>query len=496
MRLLRPSSIRARLLLIAAAISLLTLTIASTLFVATDTHLLRRQMVRDLEVLSMVVGDNCLSALVFNAPETAEKNLSSLRREYQIRFAVLYDAQGQLFAQYHRDPGQPTRDPVGSGDGIHLDVSLFGVGSVEVSRVLTLDGHPIGRIFLHARTDELATQLRRYANLVGLLFLGTLAASLLFALRLHRRVADPILHLAAKTREISSLGNYGIRALEQDCDAEIAGLIRGFNAMLEEIERRDVTLASHAEALDRANVRLRALTTEISLVEERERKRLAAELHDSPMQKLAIAQLQITAAVNRPEPGRKSVADERLEAGLVLIREALGELRGLQLELSPPALYLGGLPQALESLAAHGQARFGVAIEYNQSDEIPPLPQDLAVLLYQCARELLYNLIKHAQARRGAIALRGDGDWLELAVEDDGAGFRGDAETKVADERGGYGLYSIGERLAVLGGHLEVRSDPQGSRVVIRLPIGATTPAAAQQDKQGPTVPRGGEPSP
>ena len=496
MRLLRPASIRARLLLIAAAISLLTLTIASTLFVATDMHLLRRQMVRDLEVLSVVVGDNCLSALVFNAPETAEKNLSSLRREYQIRFAVLYDAQGQPFAQYHRDPGQPTRDPVGSGDGIHLDASLLGVGSVEVSRVLTLDEHPIGRIFLHARTDELAAQLRRYANLVGLLILGTLAASLLFALRLHRQVADPILHLAAKTREISALGNYGIRVLEPDCDAEIAGLIRGFNAMLEEINRRDTALTAHAEALDRANVRLRTLTTEISLVEERERKRLAAELHDSPMQKLAIAQMQITAAVERPDPGQTSVADERLEAGLVLIREALGELRSLQLELSPPALYLGGLPQALESLATHGQTRFGVAIEYNQSGEIPPLPQDLAVLLYQCARELLYNLIKHARARRGAIVLRGDGNLLELAIEDDGVGFTNGAETRKVDARGGYGLYSIGERLAVLGGRLEVRSGPPGSRVVIRLPIGATTPATARQDKQGPTVRRGEEPSP
>jgi signal transduction histidine kinase len=405
MRLPRPTSIRARLLLIAAAISLLTLTIASTLFVATNLHLLRGQMVRDLEVLAAAVGDNCLSALVFDAPETAEKNLESLRREYQIRSAVLHDAQDQPFAQYHRDPGPSEHTPAGSGDGVHLEVSLLGVGFVEVSRVLTLDGHPIGRIFIHARTDELAAQLRRYAGLVGLLLLGSLAASLALALRLHGRVADPILHLAAKTREISALGTYGVRVAEPQCDGEIAELIRGFNAMLAEIERRDAALAAHAKALDGANVRLRALTTEIALVEERERKRLAAELHDSAMQKLAIAQMQIAAAAEAPEPGPEGAPDERLETGLGLIREALGELRGLQLELSPPALYLGGLPQALESLATHTCARFGVAIAYGQSGEIPPLPQDLAVVLYQCARELLYNLIKHARATRGAIAL-------------------------------------------------------------------------------------------
>jgi signal transduction histidine kinase len=495
-RLPSPNSIRARLLLIAAAISLLTLTIASTLFVATDLHLLRRQMVRDLEVLAEAVGDNCLSALVFDAPETAEKNLESLRREYQIRSAVLYDAQDRPFAQYRRDPGPPEHAPAGSGDGVRLEVSLLGVGFVEVSRVLTLDGHPIGRIFIHARTDELAAQLRRYAGPVGLLLLGSLAASLALALRLHGRVADPILHLAAKTREISARGDYGVRVAEPQCDAEIAELIRGFNAMLAEIERRDAALASRAKALDRANVKLRALTTEIALVEERERKRLAAELHDSAMQKLAIAQMQVAAVTEGSEPGQGTVADERLEAGLVLIREALGELRGLQFELSPPALYLGGLPQALESLAAHVRARFGVAIEYVESSQLPPLPEDLAVVLYQCARELLFNLVKHAKARRGAIALRASGDRLELVVEDDGVGFAGGAGTRAADAEGGSGLYSIGERLAVLGGQIDVWSGPQGSRVALSVPIAAQVSAAPRQDPRAPAPPGDGGPNP
>jgi signal transduction histidine kinase len=188
-------------------------------------------------------------------------------------------------------------------------------------------------------------------------------------------VAGPILHLAAKTREISALGDYGLRVAEPQCEGEIADLIRGFNAMLEEIDRRDA-------ALDGAKLRLRALTTEIALVEERERKRLAAELYDSAMQKLAKAQMQIAAAAEAPEPGPQAAPDERLGTGLGLIREAFGELRGLQLELSPSALYLGGLPQALESLAAHARGRFGVAIAYQQSGEIPLLPQDRAVVLY------------------------------------------------------------------------------------------------------------------
>ena len=129
MRWPRPTSVRARLLLIAAAISLLTLGIASTLFVATDLHLFRRQMVRDLEVLAEAVGDNCLSALVFNAPESAEKNLGSLRREPQIRSAVLYDAQDRPFARYRRDPlGHPrgTRPAPGTGSAWRSPRSAWG----------------------------------------------------------------------------------------------------------------------------------------------------------------------------------------------------------------------------------------------------------------------------------------------------------------------------------------------------------------------------------
>ncbi|NCC95008.1 MAG: hypothetical protein EOM10_17370, partial [Opitutae bacterium] len=175
MRLLRPTSIRQRLLLISGTISLLTLLIAGSLFVLNDVHMLRGQMVRDLEVLSGVVGDNCLSALVFDAPETAEKNLSTLRREHQIRYAALYDAEGRPFADYRRDQEQMPAAPMRAGDGVFLDTALLEPWTLELVRSLDLDGQPVGRIFIHARMDELAAQLRRYAGMVGLLFLVTLS---------------------------------------------------------------------------------------------------------------------------------------------------------------------------------------------------------------------------------------------------------------------------------------------------------------------------------
>jgi uncharacterized membrane protein affecting hemolysin expression len=249
MRLPRFRSIRQRLLLISAAITLLTLVVAGTAFVVNDLYMLRGHMVRDLEVLSVVVGDNCLSSLVFDAPETAEKNLASLRREPQIRYAVLYDARGQPFAQYRRDAQVKPRDPAEPGQGVFLHASLLGLGTVEVVRELRLDGQLVGRIFIHARTDQLAAQLRRYVGMVGLLFLGTLTASLLLAVRLHRRVSDPILLLAAKTREISEGGSYALQVSPPSSDDEIEDLYRGFIAMLGQIEGRERDLTHIRENL-------------------------------------------------------------------------------------------------------------------------------------------------------------------------------------------------------------------------------------------------------
>jgi PAS domain S-box-containing protein len=248
----RATSIRQRLLLISAAITLLALVVAGGLLAVNDVRMLRSQMVRDLEVLSVVVGDNCLSALVFDAPETAEKNLASLRQEYQIRYAVLYDAEGRAFAQYRRGDEVTIRDPTGTGQGVFLDTSWLGTGSVDVVRELTLDGRAVGKIFIHAGMDELSAQLRRYAGVVGLVFLVTLLMSLLLALRLQRRVSEPILRLAAKTREISQQGNYAVRVTEPEAEDEIAALYRGFNNMLDQIERHERDLReirSHLEQL-------------------------------------------------------------------------------------------------------------------------------------------------------------------------------------------------------------------------------------------------------
>ena len=95
------------------------------------------------------------------------------------------------------------------------------------------------------------------------------------------------------------------------------------------------------------------------------------------------------------------------------------------------------------------------------------------MILFQCARELVHNLIKHAGAHSGRIALTAEPGGLRLSVEDDGRGFRPPAGQEPNGHlRGGYGLYQVDERLRLLGGRLDIESPAIGSRLVMRLPLG------------------------
>jgi signal transduction histidine kinase len=230
------------------------------------------------------------------------------------------------------------------------------------------------------------------------------------------------------------------------------------------------TLDARTQALVDANARLRRLALDLSLLKEAERAQLASELHDSPMQKLALAQMQIGSASR----GCDQEANQALQAGIELLREGIAELRTLQFDLSPPVLEQKGLPAALEWLAASTQARWGIPMTYTQVGPPPALGRELSVILFQSARELVYNLIKHAQARSGSIGLASDPTGLVLSVEDDGVGFpepAPGAEGAAGPGQGGrFGLYSVRERIALLGGRLDIAPLTPGSRVSIRLP--------------------------
>ena len=160
---------------------------------------------------------------------------------------------------------------------------------------------------------------------------------------------------------------------------------------------------------------------------------------------------------------------------LALLDDIIEETRSLSLELSPPMLYDFGLEPAVQWLAAQMQERYGITMTLEADHQPKPLSKDYRVLLFSAIRELLINAAKHAKAQTVRISIRqADGDIL-ISVSDDGVGFDVDPDQIHADKTGGFGLYSIRERLHSMGGELIVTTGRgQGAVITMKAPLSGT----------------------
>jgi signal transduction histidine kinase len=196
-----------------------------------------------------------------------------------------------------------------------------------------------------------------------------------------------------------------------------------------------------------------------------ERSRIAAELHDGPVQDLAGLSYSLSAAAQtEPSPD----ARERLREAASGTRDSMRQLRTLLVELHPPNLRASGLEAALADLLAPLEAR-GVKTELTIPDDLR-LDANAERLVYRAAAEALRNVQRHAGAKRVGVALGRDGDGVRLVVVDDGAGFTPDERARRREE-GHVGLSLLEELAANAGGRLAVRSAPgSGTTFALELP--------------------------
>ncbi len=230
---------------------------------------------------------------------------------------------------------------------------------------------------------------------------------------------------------------------------------------------RDITERRQAEErLRDYRQQLRSLASRLSLAEERERRRLAAGLHDRVGQTLAVIKLKLGAL---QEPLPPAELERQLGEVRAHVDQVIKETRSLTFELSPPVLYELGLEAALEWLAEQSQERHGVPCKLKDDGRAKPLGDDMRGILFGAANELLLNVAKHAQARAARISVGRRGDEVRVTVEDNGVGFD---LSEMGRPTRGFGLFSIRERLEQVGGRVEVKSRPgRGTRVVVVAPI-------------------------
>ncbi len=227
---------------------------------------------------------------------------------------------------------------------------------------------------------------------------------------------------------------------------------------------------------------LRYLASQLSLAEEQERRRIAVHLHDSIGHSLALANIKL-GELKKSVKGARSVAlKENLGQIGELMEQAIHDAHTLTFELSPPILYELGLEAAVEWLTENVEQEHGIAASFESDHQALPLGEDVRVLVYQALSEVLVNAVKHARARNLMVSLQREGGYLCARVTDDGVGFQvpEPASSRHRKMDGGFGLFSIRERLKPFGGIMEVKSKPgAGTQVTLRVPLQDRPPEEA-----------------
>lgn len=237
---------------------------------------------------------------------------------------------------------------------------------------------------------------------------------------------------------------------------------------------RDLARRRQDESL-RYQSRLRSLSSRLSLTEERERRRIATELHDRIGHALANASMQLRRLrhPDAPENEQKRL----LDAVDALIEQTIQDTQTLTFELSPPVLYDLGLEAAIDWLAEQTQSQHDISVRFVDDTTPEPMDESVRILLFQAVRELLFNVVKHARATQVTISIARKEGYVRIAIEDNGIGFDAAASSPPrAKKGGGFGLFSIKERLAHQGGRLEINSEPGGGTRVTLFSLMKNTP--------------------
>jgi two-component system sensor histidine kinase UhpB len=274
--------------------------------------------------------------------------------------------------------------------------------------------------------------------------LAGLSAMLALNFVLLRRAFGPLSRLTRFMRGVDPL-RPGARLSVEPAGLEVAELTAAFNEMIErlETERRESARAALA-------------------AQERERTRIARELHDEVGQALTAVMLQLEGTSQRAAGAVSGQLEEAREG----VRASLEEVREIARRLRPEALDDLGLSSALAALTNDMARRAGVRVERRLAPDVRALEPDEELVVYRVAQEALTNIARHSEARQAWLSLEcGDDGRVTLAVGDSGRGF------DPATHAGGSGLRGMRERAMLVGAALDVESRPgHGTTVRLRLP--------------------------
>jgi signal transduction histidine kinase len=218
------------------------------------------------------------------------------------------------------------------------------------------------------------------------------------------------------------------------------------------------------------------LLQRIVTAQEDERARIARDLHDHLGQQLTA--LRLTLQGHREQLGPDHPGSEQVTSALTLAQRIDDDLDFLAWELRPAALDDHGLAAALPVFVREWSQHYNIPVEYRAPHLVSgQLGRDAEVVFYRVAQESLNNVLKHAHATRVDVLVEARDGAIRMVIEDNGIGF--DVADREETRDKGIGIIGMRERAALIGGSLQIESQPgQGTSVFLEAPRARTTPDA------------------
>jgi len=299
----------------------------------------------------------------------------------------------------------------------------------------------------------------------------------------------PIIFITAYPDEMLAARGYSLGAVDYILAPVMPEVLRTKVRVFVELYRKTAETRRQAERLQARARQMGALASQLVEAEQRERRHLAQVLHDHVQQLLAAAMMRIQLAQQEPQ---KQDLSRTLAEVAELVQDSITAARSLAVDLHPPVLSDGGLVAALSWLARQMEKNHGLAVTFEGSSDVE-LPASHRALVFETARELLFNVVKHAGVDRAHIRLEGSGtDEVQITIEDEGVGFDLERLDSADEPTRHIGLVSVRERLSMLGGRLSMESAPgKGTRATFQVPTLAAVPSEEAEVERSPLAVEG-----
>jgi len=233
---------------------------------------------------------------------------------------------------------------------------------------------------------------------------------------------------------------------------------------------RDITQwMSAKKEIEEYQTSLQKLTSEISMIEEKQKKEIAANIHDHLSQSLVISKMRISDLEKKPE--LNSIYKD-LDFIKSHVSNALENSRKITYELSPPVLYQLGIVDALDWYAEETEDKYDIKFQFISNVDTVKLTDIKSILIFRCVQEAVTNTIKYAEATAITLKLTKDKNGVDILITDNGKGFDTAVLNASGNSSSGFGLFAVKERIRSMSGTLAITSEIKvGTKIKIYVPL-------------------------